>query len=86
MCNKEKLGSTYHRIQKMLFGDKRSRVCTISWRRNRMIYRCLCKAKKFMKLVLDGGSRGPYELDLCKTCFSNTRLKFVIDKRPICDP
>ena len=51
-----------------------------------MIYRCLCKAKKFMKLVLDGGSRGPYELNLCRECFSNTKLKFIIDKRPIHDP
>lgn len=48
-----------------------------------MIYRCLCKSKKFMKLVLDGGSRGVYELDLCKACFSSTKLKFVIEKRLI---
>ena len=48
-----------------------------------MIYHCLCKAKKFMKLVLDGGSKGVYELDLCRACFSNTRLKFVIEKRRI---
>ena len=51
-----------------------------------MFYRCLCKAKKFMKIVLDGGSRGPYELDLCKKCYSSTTLRFVISKRRIRDP
>ena len=70
----------------MLFLDRQYRCCAISWGRRGVIYRCLCKARKFMKLVLDGGSRGSYELDLCKKCFSNTKLKFVIDKRPIHDP
>ena len=50
-----------------------------------MIYHCLCKAKKFMKLILDGGSRGVYELDLCRRCFVEIELKFVIERRPIHD-
>ena len=46
-----------------------------------MIFCCRCKAKKFMKLMLDGGSRGMYELDLCKKCYSEARLRFVISER-----
>ena len=43
-----------------------------------MIYRCLCKSKKLMKIVLDGGSRGDYELDLCRECYSSTALRFYL--------
>ncbi len=51
-----------------------------------MIYRCLCKSKKFMKIVPDGGSGDDYELDMCMECYSSTALQFVISERRIHDP
>jgi hypothetical protein len=39
---------------------------------------CLCSEEKTYHIIFDGGSSGPYSVDLCKKCFDQDDKKWIL--------
>ncbi|AJW71744.1 hypothetical protein NADRNF5_2070 [Nitrosopumilus adriaticus] len=47
------------------------------------IFRCKCKKSKTNRMILDGGTKGNYTIELCSTCYNNHNKKFLISEEII---
>lgn len=44
------------------------------------MYICPCDLPKVFRIKVDGGSSGPYSIEICKKCHSEKKIQFVMEE------